>query len=123
MNDAGDLSATLGSRHRHRVADEMGLAVAVHRPADDAAAEHIEHDRQVEPALHRRHVGHVSDPLVVRRGRGEVPVDQVWRRHRVRICLGRVLLERPAVHAMPAAPRLTRADQTRIVDLHREGDR
>jgi len=101
MDDTGDVPAAGGDRHRDGVADQPGLAVDVHAPADDPAAEHVEHDRQVEPADHGGDVGDVGDPLLVRSGRGEVSVEQVGRRHRGRGRLGEVP-PGAAVHALPA---------------------
>ena len=46
--------------------DELGAQRARHRPADDAAAPHVEHDRQIEKAGPGRHVRDVGDPQLVR---------------------------------------------------------
>src|SRR5229473_8192668 len=48
-----------------------------HRPADDLAAVEV-HDRgQIEPALISLDVGDVGEPDPVRRGGGEVPLEQI----------------------------------------------
>ena len=53
-------SAALTSRRRQRVAE---------RPADDLAAEQVEHDGQVDPARERRQIGDVGHPLAIGRCR------------------------------------------------------
>lgn len=35
--------------HLERIEHERGLHAAIHRPADDAAAEDVEHDGEVQP--------------------------------------------------------------------------
>ncbi len=65
MNHAGDVAAAVGHGHGDGVADQLGLAVRVHAPPDDAAAEHIEHDRQMEPAHHGRDISHVRNRLLI----------------------------------------------------------
>jgi len=58
----------LAQRHVERVEHEVGLEVRRHRPAHDAAAEHVEHDREEQEAGPRRHVGDVRDPELIRGG-------------------------------------------------------
>ena len=65
--------------------DELGAQVRRHRPADDAPAPHIEHDRQVEEARPGRDVGDVGDPEPIRAGGREVPLHQIGRRPRVAV--------------------------------------
>jgi hypothetical protein len=48
-----------------------------HRPADDAAAERIECDCQIEEAGPRRNVGDIGHPQHVRALGGEVALDQI----------------------------------------------
>ena len=48
-----------------------------HRPADDLAAEQVHDAGQIEPALIGLDVGDVSEPDLVRRGGGEVPLEYV----------------------------------------------
>jgi hypothetical protein len=64
------VSAAAVHRHRDGVDDQVGLAVAGHRPAHDQPAENVCDTCQVEPALDGRDVGDVGDPQLVRAGRG-----------------------------------------------------
>ena len=50
-----------------------------HRPADDPAAEGIEHDRQIEEAGPGRNVRDISHPQHIGPIRGEVAVDEIGR--------------------------------------------
>src|SRR5258707_14445143 len=50
-----------------------------HRPADDLAAVQVHDGGQIEPALIGLDVGDVGEPDPVRRGDGEVPIEQVRR--------------------------------------------
>src|SRR5439155_25998731 len=59
------------------VDDELGTEMILERPADDSAAEAIEHDREVEPALPAAQVGDVGQPERVGLRRGEVAPDQI----------------------------------------------
>ena len=77
VNDAGHAPTAAVHGHRDGVDDQVGLAVAGHRPAQHLAAEHVDHAGQLEPALHGRHVGHVRDPQLVGAGRHELPPDPV----------------------------------------------
>ena len=52
-------------RHLQRVDHDVGVHRRRHRPADDLAREQIHRDREVEPALVGRDVGHVRDPDLV----------------------------------------------------------
>ena len=54
-------------------------------PADDHAREQVDQEREVQAALPGPQVGEVADPQAVRRGRGEVPVDEIRRLVRLRI--------------------------------------
>ena len=64
-------------RHPERVKYEVGFEVVAHRPADDPAAEDVEHGGEVEDALTGLDVLEVADPEPVRLGSGEAPVDEV----------------------------------------------
>ena len=70
-----------------RVDDEFGAKIVLERPANNAAAEAIDDDREVEPALPGAQVGDVRDPQPVRCRRLEVALDEV-RRRRVRPARG-----------------------------------
>ena len=48
-----------------------------HRPADDLAAVQVHDAGQIEPALIGLDIGDVSEPDLVRRGGGEVPIEYV----------------------------------------------
>jgi hypothetical protein len=50
-----------------------------HRPADDATAIRIEHDREIQKARPCRNIGDFSNPQQVRSFRGEVALDQIRR--------------------------------------------
>jgi hypothetical protein len=60
-----------------RVDDELGAHVVLERPADDAAAEAVDDNGEVEPALPGAQVGDVGDPQPVRRRRLEVTLDEI----------------------------------------------
>jgi hypothetical protein len=70
-------------------------------PADDAAAEAVQHHGQVEPAFAGAVLGDVCDVEPVRRLGPEVPVDQIVGRP---CCLvaARAAVQPPAVHALQA---------------------
>ncbi len=51
-----------------------------HRPADDPAAEGIQHDGEIEKARQGRHVADVGDPQPIRPRGGEASLDQIRRR-------------------------------------------
>jgi len=63
--------------HLHGVDHELGADVVGDGPADDPAAEGVEHHRDVDLALGRRVLGHVHHPQPVSLGGIEGPVDQV----------------------------------------------
>src|SRR5207244_1202826 len=48
------------------------------RPADDPAAAEVHDGGQIEPSLIGLDVGDIGEPDPVRRGGGEVSVEQVW---------------------------------------------
>lgn len=66
-------------RHLERVEDQGRLQVRRHRPADNAAAEGVEHYGEIEKASPRRHVGDVGHPELVRGICREVALDEVTR--------------------------------------------
>jgi hypothetical protein len=73
-------AAALGERHLQRVEYQRGAHVAGELPADDPAAEDVDHEREVHdpfPAAQVREVGYVE---LIRARRGEVALDQVGRR-------------------------------------------
>ena len=86
INDVVRLALAHG--HLERVEDQLGAQVVGHRPADDAAREGVEHDREMHEAhghrprraCPREGGGDVGDPELVRRHGGEVALHQVGRR-------------------------------------------
>ena len=69
-------------RHRECVGHELRRHGRVHRPANDASREEVEHDGDEEPAFTRPEIGEVGDPFPIRRGRGELAIQDI-RRERV----------------------------------------
>ena len=84
-------------RHGHlqRLDHQRRAQVRGDGPAHDPAAEHVEHDGQVEEAREGRHVGDVGQPQANRRVGRKAALDQV----RCGSCL-----DNPARGARPAAP-------------------
>jgi hypothetical protein len=82
-----DVSAGLAGaeRHPHRVEHEISAHVGGELPANDHAGEHVDQEREVQAALPGAQVGEVADPQAVGRGRGEVPIDEIWQLVRLRI--------------------------------------
>ena len=70
-------------RHLERIEDEVGAEVVGELPADDHPRVNVEDERDVQPALPRRHVGDVGEPQLVRSLGDEVALDQVRRPGRV----------------------------------------
>jgi hypothetical protein len=91
----------------------------VHRaalaPADDAPAEHVHHERHVDPALPGRDIGEVRDPELVRPLGTELPVDPVQRAWRLRVRNGGALGLAPA-HALQAWRRISRSTVQRATE-------
>jgi hypothetical protein len=76
----------------------MGL----HRPADNPAAERVEHHGQVEEAGPGRDVGYIGDPQAIGRGGREVALDQIRRGARPGVVLGGGCPVAPAYALKPA---------------------
>ena len=73
--------------------------MVVHRPADHAAAERVDHDRDIQPSFAGPLLGDVGNPEPIRRVRPEVAFHQIGRRHRTEVAA----CESPsstAVHAL-----------------------
>jgi hypothetical protein len=66
-------------RHVQCIEHELGVQGGGHRPADDAAAERIECDRQIQKGCPRGNVRDIGYPEPVRALGGEVALDQVGR--------------------------------------------
>ena len=58
---------------KHQLRGERGG----HRPADDAAAEGVEHHSKIEKAGPGRNVGDIGHPQQIRRFRREIALDQI----------------------------------------------
>ena len=107
MDDA--VRPTLPEGHGERVEDEPAAQVGGHRPADDPAAERIEHHREIEEAGPGRDVGDVRHPEAVGLLSNKVALDQIGRRAGAR----------PArCRAHPQAP----ADAGKAGRTHEAGD-
>jgi len=65
--------------HVQGVKHHLGGESRGHRPANDATAAGIEHDRQIKKARPGRNVGNVGDPQLIQSFRREVARDQVRR--------------------------------------------
>jgi hypothetical protein len=66
-------------RHLQRVQRQAGAQVVSDLPADDLAGEQVGDERGVHKPAGCGHICDVRDPAPVRRGRGEVPLQQVGR--------------------------------------------
>jgi hypothetical protein len=66
-------------RHVERVQRQFSADALAHGPAHDETRAEIEDHRQVEPAFARGDVGDIRDPRHIRRGLGELPVQDVAR--------------------------------------------
>src|SRR5690348_4128719 len=69
--------STRQERHVERVEYHLRVQCQRHRPADDTAAEGIEHDRQIEEAGPRRDIRDVGNPELVGLFSNEVAVDEI----------------------------------------------
>jgi hypothetical protein len=95
--------------HLKRVDDELMAHVAVHRPADDPAAEEILHGSEVQPALTGTDLLDVRRPHAIRRVGSKVTADEVTER-----------LDALHAHRATLAAPLERALQARRA--HQPGD-
>ena len=78
----------LAKGHVERFEDQFGAQMSGHGPAHDAAAESVEHHRQVEKARPGRNVSDIGNPHGVGCWADEIAVDQIRRRARVMITHG-----------------------------------
>ncbi len=76
---ANDRSPRIRTCGWHGISESRRGECRGHRPADNATAEGIEHDREVEKARPCRNVGDAGDPQPIRRLRREVALNQVRR--------------------------------------------
>jgi hypothetical protein len=65
------------NRHPQGRQRQVGAQVIAHCPADDLSAVEVQDRGQIEPALIGLDIGDVGEPDPVRRGSGEVALDQV----------------------------------------------
>src|SRR5690606_27066068 len=63
--------------HVERLEDELGPEMRAHRPADDASAPNVEHNREIEESTPGRYVSDVGDPELVRAGSVKLPPDEI----------------------------------------------
>ena len=81
MDQAGDIVAGPLSGpqpHVEGIQGKVGAQRRGHLPAHDHPAEDVEDERDVGPAGVGADVGQVRDPQLVRPGRGELPLHQVF---------------------------------------------
>jgi hypothetical protein len=62
-----------------RIEDEVRAERRRDTPADDAPREDVDHERHVDEAAPRGHVGKVGDPELIRPRRGEPTIDEIGR--------------------------------------------
>jgi hypothetical protein len=94
--------------HLERVDDELMAHVAVHRPADDPAAEEILHGSEVQPALTGTDLLDVRRPHAIRRVGSKVTADEVTERLDA-LHAHRATLAAPLERDLQAAARISRA--------------
>lgn len=63
--------------HLQGLQDKLALQVGRHRPADDPAAEGIQHDSEIKEPCPGRHISDVRNPQLIGAVGCEVPVDQI----------------------------------------------
>jgi hypothetical protein len=66
-------------RHLQRVERDLGTQMVRNLPPDNPAGKQVHDKRGIHPAGPRVHIGNVRHPPPVRRGRMEVPIQQVRR--------------------------------------------
>jgi hypothetical protein len=88
----------LSDRHVEGIGYDAGVQRTRHRPANDAAAEDVEHDGEIEEAGPRWNVGDIGHPQAVGRLSDEVALDEIGCRARIPIA-DRGRNEAPAMHA------------------------
>jgi hypothetical protein len=62
MNEVAVGEIAPPQRHLERVEHQVGAEMVGELPAHDHARVHVEDERDVQPALPRRHVGDVGEP-------------------------------------------------------------
>ena len=76
MNHSG--GAALPARQVECRQHQFGAQMSFHRPADDLAAQRVEHHRQVKKAGPGWNVADVGDPQTIGRRRREVAFNEIW---------------------------------------------
>src|SRR2546427_11366080 len=71
-------SPALSKRHLERVENEIGAHVRRELPANDLAAESVDHKREEEEPFPAAQVRDVRDPQLVRPSSAEVALDEIW---------------------------------------------
>ena len=69
----------LPERHVESIEHHLRVQSGCHRPANDPAAERIEHDRQIEEAGPRRNIRDISNPQHIGPIGCEVAVNEIGR--------------------------------------------
>jgi hypothetical protein len=77
VRDQAGVGSTEAVRHLQRVEPGLGAHVRGELPADDHAAVAVEDESEVEEAIPGTQIGDVAHPLLVRRRRGEVALEQI----------------------------------------------
>jgi hypothetical protein len=72
-----DLAFPGKDRHLQRVQGQARTQMLSDLPADNLAGEQVSDECRVRKSASRVHIGDISDPATIRRGRGEVPLQQV----------------------------------------------
>ena len=79
-----DVSRTaLPNRHLQRVQNQFCAQMIRHRPTNDLPAPGVQHDREIQEPVRRRHEGDVGDPEFVPAHGGEIAIHQIRRRSRI----------------------------------------
>jgi hypothetical protein len=76
---AADAVTAGEDRHLQRIQRQASPQVIRDLPADDLAGEQVRDERRVHKTAGCGHIGDIRDPAAVRRGRGEVPLQQISR--------------------------------------------
>lgn len=115
MMEQGSRGAALRDRHVPSLLRQGGFHVLVHGPTDHATGKQVQDRSQIQPTFGGLDVGNIADPLTIWGGRGEILVEQIWRRNGFWISLGRaghafaspsrgdVVQAHQARHSFPAA--------------------
>ena len=95
-------AAPVVNRLLERVEHEVGRQRRRDAPADDAAGEDVNHERDVDEAPPRCDVREIRHPELVRPRRGEIPIDEIERP--LRLGPGCVVVVHARPRTAPASP-------------------